>query len=309
MTLATTATVAVGQDEASLIGRWDVTVQAPDGRTYPSWFEVARSGNKTLVGRYVGRVGSARPVAEVKWSDNSFRFVVPPQWERRDTDVTVSGRFDNGSDTLKGEVTADDGTPLLWTARRAPSLARDGVSTAFGTPVELFNGKNLDGWKPRNPKRPNGWKVIDGILTNAEPGNDLVTEATFGDFNLHAEFRYEAGSNSGIYLRGRYEAQLEDNFGDEPESHKIGAIYGFLTPSVNAAKKAGEWQSLDITLIGRQVTILLNGQRVVDNQAIPGPTGGALDSDESQPGPLFVQGDHGPVEFRKITLTPIVGAH
>ena len=170
--------------------------------------------------------------------------------------------------------------------------------------MELFNGKDLTGWKPRSAQTKNGWTVRDGLLVNATPGNDLVTEQKFTDFQVHAEFRYPKGSNSGIYLRGRYEVQIEDNYGDEPDSHKIGGIYGFLTPCLNAAKKPGEWQTMDITLVGRVVTVVFNGERVIDRQTIPGITGGALDSDEGAPGPLFLQGDHGPIEFRKLTLTP-----
>ncbi|HEX5269686.1 MAG TPA: DUF1080 domain-containing protein, partial [Gemmataceae bacterium] len=143
-----------------------------------------------------------------------------------------------------------------------------------------------------------------GLLTNATPGNDLVSERKFTDFQLSAEFRYPKGSNSGVYLRGRYEVQIEDDYGEEPDSHKIGGVYGFLTPSVNAAKKPGEWQALEVTLVGRQVTVLLNGERVIDRQAIPGITGGALDSDEGRPGPIMLQGDHGRIEFRKVTVTP-----
>jgi hypothetical protein len=131
-----------------------------------------------------------------------------------------------------------------------------------------------------------------------------LTEQKFTDFKLHAEFRYPARSNSGIYLRGRYEVQIEDDYGGEPECHKIGGVYGFLTPSVNPAKKPGEWQTMDITLAGRVITLLFNDERVIDRQAIPGITGGALDSDEGAPGPIMLQGDHGRVEFRKLTLTP-----
>jgi Domain of Unknown Function (DUF1080) len=121
---------------------------------------------------------------------------------------------------------------------------------------------------------------------------------------LHAEFRYPRGSNSGIYLRGRYEVQIEDNFGQEPDSHGPGAVYGFLTPSVNAARRAGEWQTLEITLVGRIVTVALNGERIIDRQAIPGITGGALDSNEGGPGPILIQGDHGPIDFRKLMVKP-----
>lgn len=285
---------------AELLGRWDLTVAGPAG-AYPSWLEVKLSGSRTFVGSYVGQFGSARPVSNIQVDGNRFKFIVPPQWERREIDVTVEGTF--GVDRLTGTVTDDTGRPLTWTGRRAPDLQRV-KPPRWGTPMQLFNGKNLSGWRAMDPKLPNGWEVHDGVLVNARPGNNLMTEQKFDDFKLHVEFRYPAKSNSGIYLRGRYEAQIEDNFGREPESHLIGGIYGFLTPSVNAGKRPGEWQSYDITLVGRVVSVTLNGERVIDRQAIPGITGGAIDSDEAAPGPLYLQGDHGQVEFRKVTLTP-----
>jgi hypothetical protein len=167
-----------------------------------------------------------------------------------------------------------------------------------------FAINNLAGWAARPPAAKHGWVVRDGLLANATPGTDLLTDRTFTDFRLHAEFRYPKGSNSGVYLRGRYEVQIEDNVGLDPDSHHIGGVYGFLTPSVNAAKPAGAWQTLDVELVGRVVTVRLNGERVIDRQAIPGITGGALDSDEGAPGPILLQGDHGPIEFRTLALTP-----
>jgi hypothetical protein len=291
-----------GADDAGrpVVGRWDLTVHDPQG-DYPSWLEVSRSGRRTLVGSFVGRFGSARPVSRVEAQDGRVRFSVPPQWEDRQDDQPFEARLEGA--VLRGTTTDEKGRQVRWTGRRAPSLRRP-PPPAWGEPVELFNGKDLAGWKPRHRDRRNGWAVRDGVLINAAPGNDLLTERTFTDFRLHAEFRYPRGSNSGIYLRGRYEVQIEDNYGQEPDSHRIGGVYGFLTPSVNAARRAGEWQALDITLVGRVVTVLLNGERVLDRQAIPGITGGALDSDEGAPGPVLLQGDHGPVEFRKLTLTP-----
>ena len=285
---------------SELLGRWDLTVAGPTG-PYPSWLEVKLSGNRTFVGSYVGQFGSARPVSKIQVDGARFKFIVPPQWEHREIDVTVEGIL--SEDRLTGTVTDDTGKPLTWTGRRAPALHRV-KPPEWGTSIQLFNGKNLSGWRAMDPKLPNGWEVHDGVLINARPGNNLISERKFDDFKLHVEFRYPAKSNSGIYLRGRYEAQIEDNFGREPESHLIGGIYGFLTPSVNAAKRPGEWQTYDITLVGRVVSVTLNGQRVIDRQAIPGITGGAVDSDEAAPGPLYLQGDHGQVEFRKVTLTP-----
>ena len=126
------------------------------------------------------------------------------------------------------------------------------------------------------------------------------------DFKLHIEFRYPEHSNSGVYLRGRYEVQVEDSYGKQPGSVYLGGVYGFLTPSENVARKAGEWQSYDITLVGRRVTVEANGKTIIHNQIIPGITGGAINSKEATPGPLLLQGDHGPVEYRNITIsTPV----
>lgn len=300
-------TTAWADDEARpakqrrpILGRWDITVQSPEG-AYPSWLEIRLSGTKTLVGSFVGQFGSARPISRVEFEDGGLRFSVPPQWEARKDDQRFDGRFDG--DTLRGETTDDKGRRVPWTARRAPALKRT-QPPRWAEPIELFNGKDLSGWKPRTAGGKNGWIVRDGLLVNATPGNDLLTERKFTDFQLHAEFRYPRRSNSGIYLRGRYEVQIEDDYGDEPDSHKIGGIYGFLTPSLNAAKPAGEWQSAEITLVGRMVTVVLNGERIIDRQTIPGITGGALDSEEGFPGPIMLQGDHGPIDFRRVTLRP-----
>lgn len=285
---------------SSVVGRWDLTVHGPAG-DYPSWLEVRQSGTRTLVGSFVGQFGSARPISRVEFDKGRLRFAVPPQWEKRGDDLTFEGKLDG--DVLRGETTDDKGKRVTWEARRAPSLKRE-RPPKWGEAVELFNGRDLTGWKPRTSGVKNGWLVKDGLLTDATPGNDLVSERKFTDFKLRAEFRYPKGSNSGIYLRGRYEVQIEDDYGEEPDSDKIGGVYGFLAPCVNAAKKPGEWQTLEITLVGRQVTVLLNGERVIDRQAIPGITGGALDGDEGAPGPVMLQGDHGPIEFRKVTITP-----
>jgi hypothetical protein len=286
--------------DTRFIGRWDVTVQGAEG-AYPSWFEVRRSGRRTLVGSYVGQFGSARPIGHVKVTGDRLSFAVPPQWESRKDDVVYEGTFDG--DGIKGTTTSEKGAQLTWTARRAPALKRT-QPPKWGKSVALLNGKDLTGWKPQYVAVKNGWVVRDGMLVNADPGNNLMTERTFDDFKLHAEFRYPAKSNSGIYLRGRYEVQIEDNYGLEPDSHYIGGVYGFLTPALNPAKKAGEWQEMDITLAGRVVTIVFNGERIIDRQTIPGITGGAIDSDEGSPGPILLQGDHGPIEFRNVVLTP-----
>ena len=166
----------------------------------------------------------------------------------------------------------------------------------------LFDGKSLDQWKGIDEIRENQWKVENGLLINPKSVVNLISEEQFNDFKLHIEVRYPANSNSGIYLRGRYEVQVEDSYGKDPSSILFGGIYGFLTPNQMAAKPAGNWQVFDITLVGRRVTIVANGQTVIHDQIIPGITGGAIDSNEGASGPIMLQGDHGLVAFRNISI-------
>lgn len=293
------STTLLSQESAPppILGRWDLTIHTARGDR-SAWLEVRHSGVRTLVGQFVGTSGSARPIAEVEFRNSELRFSIPPQWDRVDGNVVVTGRLDG--DRLSGTITLAGGQPEKWDGVRAPSLRRSEEPT-WGTPIRLLQATGLDGWHAMGA---NEWAVEGGVLKNRKSGGNLVTDQTFTDFKLHLEFRYPEGSNSGVYLRGRYEVQIADLPSAEPEPGILGAVYGFISPSENASRKAGEWQSYDITLVGRMVTVVLNDKRVICNQAIPGITGAALDSDEGKPGPLLLQGDHGPIEFRNIVLTP-----
>ncbi len=281
-----------------IIGRWDIVVHDPAG-DFPSWLEVRLSGRKTLVGQFVAKFGSARPIGQVFYRDDKFHFSLPVQWESLKQDQWMRGEVKG--DAISGKTLACTGRVVKFDGVRAPRLLRD-REPEWGEPLELFDGATLNGWTPRSGASQ--WVVTNGLMTNLKSGTDIVTLRKFMDFKLHAEFRYPKESNSGIYLRGRYEVQIEDTCGLPPDSHATGSIYGFLQPRINAAKLAGEWQTYDITLVGRMVTVELNGARVISQQEIAGITGGALDSQEGEPGPLLIQGDHGPIEFRKVTLTP-----
>jgi len=281
-----------------LLGRWDISIRTPDGEK-PSWLEIEHSGRDALVGRFVGVVGSARPISIIAANGDSLSFSIPHQWEDGNGDLTVRGRLQGSG--LAGVMTFPDGKSFPWTAVRAPRLERRSTPE-WGAPIRLLHANDLGGWHPSGST--NQWTVTNGVLSSPRSGTNLVTDRKFQDFKLHVEFRYPKESNSGVYLRGRDEVQIQDDFGNEPWNDRFSAIYGFISPSVIAAKPAGEWQSYDITLVGRMVTVVANGQQVICNQEIPGITGGALDSHEGEPGPLFLQGDHGPVEYRNIVITP-----
>lgn len=280
----------------SLEGRWDLTINV-NGKPSPSWLEVRHSGLSTLVGDFVGSSGSARPISKINFNEGKLSFSIPPQWETGN-DMMMVGILKD--DALSGTVLMPDGKSYEWKGVRAPSLHRT-AEPVWGQPVNLFNGKDLTGWHTNGT---NQWVVENGVLKSPKSGSNLLSDQKFNDFKLHVEFKYPAESNSGVYLRGRYEVQVSDSKGMEPLRDYLGAIYGFLAPTDMMAKAPGEWQTYDITLVGRNVTVTANGKTVICNTPIPGITGGALDSNEGEPGPIYFQGDHGPIEYRNIVITP-----
>lgn len=288
---------AESADSLTLEGRWDITIDM-DGRESPSWLEVQHSGFSTWVGHFVGVSGSSRPISEINIEGNSFSFAIPPQWEQGDQDMSFEGKLD--TEGLSGTVVFPDGKSYSWKGVRAPSL-RDNGNVTWGKPRSLIASNSLKGWHALGE---NQWVVDKGILRSDRSGANIVTDEKFTDFKLHVEFRYPEGSNSGVYLRGRYEVQVADSKGKGPLPGELGGVYGFIAPSEQVAGDPGEWQTYDITLVGRMITVVANGTPIITNQEIPGITGGALDSHEGQPGPLLLQGDHGPVEYRNIVITP-----
>jgi len=295
--LSSTISYVNAQNE-SPIGRWDLTVDLGD-KLVPSWLEVKLSGIKTLVGYFVAEGGSARPISKVNYADGKISFSIPAQWDNSDKDMVFEAVLKG--DKLTGTIVSSMGKRQTLTGERAPLLKRSS-DVVWGEPIKIFNGLNLDGWHAS--KKKNQWVAENGIMKSPQSGANLITDQKFNDFKLHIEFRYPEGSNSGVYLRGRYEIQVEDNRGQEPLSTFFGGIYGFITPNEMAAKAPGEWQTFDVTLVGRRVTVVANGKKIITDQIIPGITGGALDSKEGEPGPIMLQGDHGPIEYRNIIITP-----
>lgn len=293
------ATQTIPEEAQGLIGRWDLTVDQ-DGKEAPSWLEIKLSGFNVLVGSFVGSSGSSRPISHIKLDEGKFSFEIPPQWEGGDGLFVIQGEL--AGDGIKGTITTNRENTFNFTGEKSPYLVRTG-EVQWDNPIELFNGKDLSGWTLSSDD--NQWVVEDGILINRQKGANLISERKFEDFKLITEFRYAEGGNSGIYLRGRYEVQIEDSPKDRhPGSLYFGGVYGFLAPSEIATLGPNEWNKYEITLVGRMVTIVANGKTIISNQEIPGITGGALDSKEGEPGPIYLQGDHSAVEFRKITVIP-----
>jgi hypothetical protein len=206
---------------------------------------------------------------------------------------------------LHGKMTGSAGE-VAFTGHRAPEIhEHDDDSWVKGKPITLFNGKDLKGWTGVDSDKAEGWTVEDGILKSKGGADDLVTVAKYWNFELHAEYRLGAKSNSGIGLRGRYEVQIAADYGRPPNMHGTGALYTRVLPSVNAGKPPDEWQAFDIRLVGREVTTTLNGQKLYERGVIDGLTGIAFNPFEGQPGPIELQGDHGSVEFRNLVLIPL----
>jgi len=282
------------------LGRWDLTLKTAQ-RDYAMWLELIEQDGQ-LKARFVSRWGNARPLPKVEVANDELTFVSPKEEEDRKDDMVFRGKL--SGKTLKGTTTAADGTSWEWTGERAPDLARN-KTPKWGKPVPLFNGKDLTGWRMSDPSSQAVWKVENGTLISPGHGPELITDSTFTDFKLHVEFNCAKGSNSGVYLRGRYEVQIEDDPVPEGPSMRTGGVYGFLAPSPEQPRKPGEWQTYDIMLIGRTVTVVQNGLTIIDKQEIPGLTGGALDSKEASPGPIYLQGSEaGHVSYRDVTITP-----
>jgi len=294
--------VSAAGDE-DFLGKWDITV-APVGkaRGRACWLELTRENGK-LKGLFQPGGGAALPLPTVSIENGVLNFQHKEREHLKEYTVIYHASVRNGR--LEGTVTYGEEQPRSWTGVRAPVWPAEPPRVKPGKPVELFNGKDTSGWLGQYQGKPVGWSVQDEILVNGKDADNIYSEKKFMNFQVAMEFRLSKGSNSGLYLRGRYEIQISDDQGRPLDIHSQGALYGFTVPSVNASKVAGEWQRYDVTIVANHVTVVLNGTKVIDNVVIPGITGGALNANEAEPGPIMIQGDHGKVEIRKLTVTPL----
>ena len=281
------------------LGRWDLTVSTPTRRV-SSWIEISDDHGR-IEGLMVGLWGHATPTGEIRIKGADIELAVPHD-EGFPDGTQLHGRLAGGE--LVGTATTPDGASWPWTGHPAPSLRRRGAPK-WGKPIRLFDGKDLAGWTFADPTQASAWSVAAGTLVKHGRGSEIVTTSRFRDFKLHVEFNCGPMANSGVYLRGRYEVQVETNAAQEPPNRRMGAIYGFITPEPSPRRMPNVWQSYDITLVGRTVTVVDDGRTIIDHREIPGVTGGALDTDEGSPGPIYLQGtEDGQVAFRNIVITP-----
>ena len=281
------------------LGRWDLTVKTP-AKERPSWIELTERKGQ-VEGLMTGFWGHATPTGKVQFKNEEIEFMAPTD-EGFDEGTVIKGKLAGGQ--LAGTATSPKSVSWQWTGRRAPALERKSAPH-WGKPVRLFDGKDLSGWKFADPGHAGVWSVQDGTLVKTGSGSELISIPKFMDFKLHVEFNCGTKANSGVYLRGRYEVQIETDSSSEPPAQRMGAVYGFLTPEPELPRPPNGWQTYDITLVGRTLTLVHDGKAVIEHKEIPGITGGALDSHEGSPGPIYLQGsEEGRVAYRNIVITP-----
>lgn len=324
------ATAAFGQQNP-YVGRWNLKGTGPDAdKVY--WLEVKENG-KTLEGRFLNRTAHATPLAWVRIENDELVFqygrgeggpsdpvrACGPIYRARIENGKLIGRHTPAPCVLPGAAAppapATPPAEIHWIGTRQPVWPPSNANGkhTYGTPVVLVGpGVTLDVWGVTGDThgKSGGWKLVDGTLMNDPPTYNPVSKQTFNDFKIDTEFKLDEGQNSGLYLRGRYELQMALGPGPAATKGRQGmmAIYGWKAADVDAARPSGEWQQLEVIIVGNHLTATLNGKRIHDNALLPAMTGGALDNDEFAPGPIMIQGDHSRVAVRKMIVTPIVKA-
>ena len=312
---------AAGAADSDYNGRWDLIIhKTPADRTW--WLEIKGAGTGNITGMFTHAPGGLNPIENASIRNGELHFFFdrpatpaapPTQAGGRGRAATPASHVEYVFKYVNGKLQGTmSGAKENWTmtGERAPDIAdeHDDGTWVKGEPVTLFNGKDMRGWYGITTGTTTGWTVDNGVMMTQGKGENIATTQKFWNFLLHAEFKVEEkNSNSGIGLRGRYEIQISNNYGQaDPGVHGIGALYHRVAARVNASKPPGEWQAYDIRLVGREVTTVLNGVTLYEKVHIDGMTGDlSFDPHEGLPGPIELQGDHATVSFRNIVLTPL----
>ena len=231
---------ALGANVAAeeLFGDWSLKLQSGT----PAWMSVRDSEAGPIVKLRL-HVGPDGPHRDVQYSEGKLTFTLRQNKKQKDTKRV---ELELREEQLEGRLIAiaEDGSTSIdpLTGHRIPpppTMPPDLSKVHFGHPILLFNGKDLTGWRPHESDKINGWSAQDGMLVNTTPKTDfsatgayanLRTEAVFEDFWLHIEFLVEKDRNSGVYLRGMYEAQVVDRDSRMQGIQGVGAIFGSIAP-------------------------------------------------------------------------------
>ena len=290
--LIVVSALAAAQTKANpFVGRWDFNITTGTS-TRACWLGVTEKDGKLDVW-FQPTGGNVYEVKDVKTEGSHLILGLSGMtWDLEASGGKLTGVQKRGSSTV------------ALTGEASPALKRS-APKAWTTPEPLFNGKDLAGWEPMGNPANSHWMVEDGLLINQSHGDNLKSTRTFQDFKVHYEVNCPEGGNSGFYLRGRYEVQIEyEPLSDNPVERRIGSVYGRIAPNPELTRTPGQWETFDVTLVGRIVTVVRNGTTIIDHKEIEGITGGALDANEGEPGPFYIQGDHtGGLKFRNITVS------
>ncbi len=293
------AAVTLAQDNPFL-GKWNITgVGQYSNQVY--WLEVKTEDGK-LAGYFLNRSGSVLKLPEIKIENDQLTF--SPAGRPNAPKAVHTAKVEEGH--LLGMLTIGE-QQIPWLGERPPVWGNFDANAKhkFGSPVVLFDGKSLEHWLGQVKDKELGWSIVDGTMTNQPHANNLVSRHHFENFKIQCEYKVEPNSNSGIYLRGRYELQVLDDAGKEPGIHSHMALYSRVAPKMNASLPVGQWQTMEAIIVGNKLSVWLNGKKVHDNTTIEGITGGALDCNEAASGPIMIQGDHEKITYRKVVVTPI----
>lgn len=316
--LAVAASLSAADEH--FLGNW--AFELPDGN--PAWLQINYVENK-FEGKLLWSVGSAKPVSNLLVLDSAIVLTRKLKWkpfgEEPQMLITkpISGKIVSGKlemTVTQSSAGSDEEETFQITGKRLPAIPPrpDLSKVVFGEPIDLL-AKGMDGWRLTNPKKKNGWRIEEGVLINETPKKDFAAYGSYGnlrtvrdfeDFELTIEYNVEKAANSGVYLRGMYEAQVVDRDSRMQGIQGPGAIFGRIAPSENAGNPGGEWNRYRLTLVKRHITVELNGKKVIDNQPLAGCTGGGISADDTKPGPIFLQGDHTSVRYRNIQLRPVL---
>jgi len=290
--------LAIAQNGNPFVGRWDFNITTPGG-TRANWLGITEKNGKLEIW-FQPTGGNDYEVKDFDQKGNHLTLRLSAATEKR---PALTWELDAKGGKLTGVQKRGDSSTNL-TGVPAPELARK-APKAWSDPQPLFNGKDLTGWEPMGDSANSHWTVKDGLLVNEAHGANLKTTRKFDDVKVHYEVNCPDDGNSGFYLRGRYEVQIEyEPLSANPPERRIGSIYGRIAPNPELPRTPGKWETFDVTLVGRTVTVVRNGTLTIDHKEIEGITGGALDANEAEPGPFYIQGDHtGGLKFRNITVS------
>ena len=304
--------------------------------------QAKKTGPQHITVRYAAGFGNAVIILGVNKENQEFSIPSTGSWKIW-SEVSIPVSLKQGTNTISFKMKESttqclniDYLSLGKSAKKSITPRSRVATNARPTLRDAFFKPG--GWEDIAGAKAVGHKLIvteegDGMLINGRTGktNNISTKKYYQDIEFHLEFMLAKGSNAGVYFMGRYEIQILDSYGKDKWGFDVlGGLYQRWPPQrgagvpakVNAAKKPGEWQTMDVIFraprfdeTGRRVSqaffkeVKINGQLAQENLYAVGPTRSSQYNDEAPKGPIMIQGDHGPIVIRKMTVKEIDLSH